>query len=215
MARHPGYTDSLGNKLPSVTTVIGRFKDSGPLLWWANKAGLDGKSLEEARTPAASAGTMAHLLVEASLRGEPTPRLDGPPDTVAKAQAAFTVYRKWKDQTRLEIKHAEVALVSERFKFGGKLDAIGVLGNELCLCDWKSSASVYVDYTLQLAAYGLLWDENYPEHPLVGGFHLLRFAKEGGDFAHHHFPKLDDERAVFLQMRELYDGIKRCERRVK
>jgi hypothetical protein len=55
--------------------------------------------------------------------------------------------------------------------------------------------AVYADYLYQLAAYGLLWNENYPDHPPVGGFHLCRFAKEQGDFSHHYFPSLDDEAA--------------------
>ncbi len=117
--------------------------------------------------------------------------------------------------TKLEIHHAEVPLVSERYRFGGRLDAIGVVGNEMVLVDWKTSNSVYLDYTLQLAAYSLLWEETYPDHPLVGGFHLCRFAKEEGDFGHHHYPKLEREAIAFLKMRELYDLVKDCERRVK
>jgi hypothetical protein len=66
-----------------------------------------------------------------------------------------------------------------------------------------------------LGAYGLLWEENYPEHPITGGFHLLRFAKEEGDFAHHYFPKLDTEKVLFLKYREAYDLAKVCEKRVK
>jgi hypothetical protein len=66
-----------------------------------------------------------------------------------------------------------------------------------------------------LAAYGLLWNENYPDHPLVGGFHLCRFAKEQGDFSHHYFPSLDDEAETFLLMRDLFDRVKKAERRLR
>ena len=34
------YKDHRGNRLPSVTTIIGRFKESGGLLYWANQQGL-------------------------------------------------------------------------------------------------------------------------------------------------------------------------------
>jgi len=67
----------------------------------------------------------------------------------------------------------------------------------------------------QLAAYGLLWNENYPGHPPVGGFHLCRFAKEQGDFSHHYFPSLDDEAETFLLMRDLFDRVKKAERRLR
>ena len=41
--------DHRGNRLPSVTTIIGRFKESGGLLYWANQQGLEGKTLDQAR----------------------------------------------------------------------------------------------------------------------------------------------------------------------
>lgn len=214
-SKYPSYVNAAGERLPSVTTIIGRFKDSGPLLYWANKVGREGLTLEQAREPAAMAGTMAHALVEAYLKDEEAPTLEGDADTVAKAKAAFEGFVKWQNQSHLEFVHVEVPLVSEVHRFGGRLDAIGNIGNELVLVDFKTSNSIYVDYLLQLGAYSILWNENYPGHPLVGGFHLLRFAKEEGDFAHHHFPKLDQEAAIFLRMRELYDIIKQAEKRVK
>ena len=88
-------------------------------------------------------------------------------------------------------------------------------GNELILLDWKCANAVYADYLYQLAAYGLLWNENYPDHPPVGGFHLCRFAKEQGDFSHHYFPALDDEAETFLLMRDLFDRVKKAERRLR
>lgn len=213
--KYPSYEDSAGTKVPSVTTIIGRFKDSGPLLYWANKIGREGLTLDQGREPAATAGTFAHELVEAHLRGEPEPALSGDAAIIEKAKAAFSTFLKWQKQSALEFKHVEVPLVSDVHRFGGRLDAIGVVGNELVLCDFKTSNGVYVDYTLQLAAYKILWDENYPDHPLVGGFHLLRFAKEEGDFGHHHYPRLDKEAAAFLSMRKLFDEVKEIERRVK
>lgn len=215
MAVREIYKDSAGNRLPSVTTILSRFKDSGGLLYWANQAGLDGKTLDEARMPAATAGTMAHDLVEAHINGHELPELQGAPDVVEKARAAFHTFLKWKDSTNITIRHSEVSLVSERHKFGGRLDAIGLQGNELVLLDWKTSNAVYADYLLQLAGYRILWEETYPDHPITGGFHLARFAKEEGDFSHHYFPKLDLEAETFLAMRDLYGKVKQVEKRVK
>jgi hypothetical protein len=50
---------------------------------------------------------------------------------------------------------------------------------------------------------------------LVGGFHLCRFAKEQGDFSHRYFPSLDDEAETFLRMRDLFDRVKKAERRLR
>lgn len=224
-AAKQAYTDAAGTVVPGVTTILGRFKDSGPLLFWAFKKGMTHGLAGESGarlyddTKAIDAGTVAHDLVEHWIKsgkdGSDTLVLHGEPEAIEKGKTAFATFLKWKAMTNLELRHTEVPLVSEKYKFGGKLDAIGVVGNELVLVDWKTSNGVYVDYTLQLAGYSLLWEENYPEHPLVGGYHLLRFAKEQGDFAHHHFPKLDTEKVAFIKMRELYDLMKGCEKRVK
>lgn len=220
----PTYQTDAGEKVPSVTTIIGRFKESGGLVYWAFKEGCS-QGEEKARNPklvydlyrekAAEAGTMAHDLVEAHLKGNEPPHLEGSAETIAKANGAFDAFIKWKNMTKISVKYTEVPLVSEKHKFGGRLDAVGVVGNELALIDWKASNSVYADYTLQLAAYQILWNEIYPDHPLTGGAHLVRFSKEQGDFSHHHFPSLDKEAVAFLKMRELYDLMKSIEKRVK
>jgi hypothetical protein len=218
-ARHT-YKDADGKRLPSVTTIISRFKDSGGLLYWANTEGLNGKTLDEARMPAATAGTMAHALVEAHLNKRELPKLEGDPEVIAKAQSAFGAFKNWSNLVNLEVLHTEVSLASAKHRFGGTLDAIGIvrkMGNGLCLVDWKSSNSVWADYLYQMAAYKLLWEENYggEEHRITGGFHLCRFAKDAGDFAHHHYPALEDATTAFLKMRELYDLVKAVEKRVK
>lgn len=207
------YKDAKGARVPSVTTILSRFKESGGLLYWANAAGLEGKTLDEARAPAATAGTMAHDLVEAHINTRPLPEF-GDTDTAKRARSAFETYLKWAEMYKLAIRHTEVSLVSNTHRFGGRLDAIGMNSDGLVLLDWKTSNAVYADYLLQLAGYKLLWEENYPEHQLTG-FHLCRFAKEEGDFSHHYFPKLDKEAETFLVMRSLYDLVKDVEKRVK
>jgi hypothetical protein len=80
------------------------------------------------------------------------------------------------------------------------------VANGLVLLDYKTSNGVYSDMLIQLAAYKNLWEENRPDLPITGGCHLLRFAKERGDFAHHYFQELDDEWEQFLLFRQAYDS---------
>jgi len=63
------YKDHRGNRLPSVTTIIGRFKESGGLLYWANQQGLEGKTLDQARAEVTTPGTLAHKAVEDHING--------------------------------------------------------------------------------------------------------------------------------------------------
>ena len=83
------------------------------------------------------------------------------------------------------------------------------------LGDWKTANGVYPDNVIQLAAYKQLWDENYPDQPITGGFHLCRFAKEHADFSHHYWSELDDAWEQFKLFLSAYEIDKRIKKRVK
>lgn len=221
------YKNSAGKRLPSVTTVISRFKDSGGLIHWAWDLGMQQIDYRAERQKAADSGTMAHSFVEAHLHGrEYLPPAADPNwsaekikehnEVVAKARNAFSNYLNWSKMAGVDIRHAEVPLVSETHQFGGCLDAMGIcknLSNGMTLLDWKSSNRLYADYLFQMAAYGLLWNENYPESRVTGGYHLLRFSKDTADFTHQYYPDLSEEGETFLLMRKLYDRVKAAEKR--
>lgn len=202
-----GYRNAQGERVPGTTTICGRFKESGALLHWAFKQGQSGaKTLYEKRDEAAAAGTIAHDMVFQRLNKLPVTIPEGTDEKIAKqAQQAFDAYLSWESMTKLEIVEQEFPLVSERYQFGGTPDAIGLVNGKLSLVDWKTSNGVYGDYLLQLAAYQVLIEECRPDLKLEGGFHLCRFAKSYGDFAHHYWPNLDDAKRMFLMLRECYD----------
>jgi hypothetical protein len=207
-----GYYTASKERIPSVTTVLGRFKESGALLRWAYEQGRAGRELYEQRDTAADIGTLVHHLVEADLRGEPHPPV--PPEWEERVISAYSAWLDWWRQSRLEVVATELQLVSERHRFGGTPDAIGRdVSGRLVLLDWKTSNGVYVDYLCQLAAYGALWDETHPDTPITGGYHLVRFAKESGDFAHHFYPELAGAWEQFLLLRRAYDLDKQLKKR--
>ena len=185
---HPVYKDSDGKRLPSVTTVLGRFKDSGALIYWANKMGLEGKTLEDARQPAMTTGTIVHSMVEFHIKGDAyDPPADTAPEVLAAAQRAFDAFFNWTTQTSMKITSTEVSLVSP-LGFGGTLDAIGEVNGERVLVDWKTSNDVYREYLVQMAAYTHLWETAHLDQP-IAGMHLCRFGKEDGSFHHHSYPR--------------------------
>jgi hypothetical protein len=153
-------------------------------------------------------------MVEHRLRGETWPGTnEADHETVERAERGFDAYLAWERMTKLELRFCEVPLVSGTHRFGGTPDAVGEFDAKLVLLDWKTGNSVYADYLLQLAAYKELWEENYPDHPITGGFHLCRFGKETGDFAHHYYPALDEAWEAFRHMRTLYDLCARLKKR--
>lgn len=213
MGRPTGGYEIDGEKVPGVTTILNRWKDSGGLIHWAWTQGRDGKDYRATRDAAADAGTCAHDMVEADIYGAAFDENKYKPKTVERAKGAFQAYQEWKQQTHLEVAEAEASLVSHQYRFGGTLDALFVRGS-LALGDWKTSNGVYADYLLQLAAYQILWEENFPQRPITGGFHLLRFSKQEHrddpvSFAHHYWSDLSLAKKEFLLLREAYDLDKR------
>lgn len=211
---HPIYKNAAGKRLPSVTTIIGKFKEAGGLIHWAWDLGIQGIDYRKVRDDAASAGTLAHLMVEADIRGYAQPIQNGiERETWDKAVSAFAAYKEWRAQTQLIPEHTEVSMTCECHQTGGTLDTILVRGKR-SLGDWKTSNSIYPEYLIQLAAYSHLWEVNNPDQPITGGFHLLRFSKSEGDFAHHFWPQLKDAWSAFEHMRVLYDLMSKLKERV-
>jgi hypothetical protein len=219
---HPaGGYKVKGKRVPGVTTIIGRFKDSGGLLWWAfeqGKAAERGEisNLYDKRDEAGDLGTLVHSMVENHIRGTSPPSLDHLAQEQRTAvESGFGAFELWTRQSKLKVVHQELEMVSEKNSFGGCPDAIGEVNGELCLLDWKTASGIYPDNLVQLAAYRLLWEENYPDQPLTGGYHLCRFSKEFGDFSHHHYPELEGAERQFLLFREAYEIDKVLKRRAK
>jgi len=130
-----------------------------------------------------------------------------------RGRVAFRSYLKWERQSSLQIASTEVRLVSEKHQFGGTMDAL-IVDGDLSICDFKTSKSVYESFLIQIAAYKILWEEAHPERPITGGFHLLKFSKLNGDFAHHYYDALPEAEEAFLLMRRLYDITKNLKQRV-
>jgi len=219
---HPkgGYKNKEGKRATGVTTITGRFKDSGGLLWWAYAQGQanergETSTLYEKRDEAANAGTLAHSLVEAHINKATPPKI--PDNEVGElAQQGFKNYLNWQEDNRMVVVAQEMGMVSDKYSFGGCPDAVAFNGRgQLVMLDWKTSNGVYPDYIIQLAAYGMLWNENHPDNPITGGYHLCRFSKEYADFAHYYWSELDDAWEQFKLFRRAYDIDLKLKKRVK
>lgn len=218
-----GYKTKDGEKCPGVTTIIGRFKDSGGIIYWAWEQGRDGFDFRETRDSAAEAGTLAHALVEHHISGKSNQELTAfieegklPEPVRVNGLRAYENYLKWEQTTKLKVVKTEMSLVSETHKFGGTFDGIAVveIDGVRSLADWKTSGAIYRDALVQVAAYKGLWEENFPDQPIEGGFHLCRFSREHADFGHSYFENLDEAWELFLLYRRAFEIDKRLKKRV-
>lgn len=196
-----------GKRVPGVTTILSRFKESGGLIHWAWKLGMEGKDYREVRDQAADAGTIAHAMMEAHIKNAPFDASQYDLAMIERAKPAFDAFLEWATNSRFEVTETEVPLVSKAYRFGGTRDAILISGKR-AIGDWKTSNSIYPEMLCQLAAYGILDEE--AGNVIEGGFHLLRFSKQEKpddpvQFTHHYWSQLDKAREAFLLMRQLYD----------
>ncbi len=209
-----------GKRVPGVTTILSRFKESGALIHWAWNEGVEGRDYRTTRDSAADAGTCCHAMIEADWHGKEFDRSDYKPDILEKADHAFLAYLEWKEQVNLEVVGAEEQMLSRKYLFGGTPDAVMVAG-KLLMGDYKTSNGVYADHLIQVGGgYSLLYEETYPDKPLEGVV-IVRFSKpkEADDpisFHHHHYsaeiiPILQKQ---FLLFREAYDLDKRIKKLV-
>lgn len=202
MPRKP-YIAADGGRLPGCTTLTGHL-DGSPegLLSWANKGGLEGKTLAQLRG-AADVGTWVHEAIEADLRGVeygwPT-EATGP--QIKHCDAAFSAWLRWREQNKPEVLSTELSLVSERHRFGGTLDAVLRINGRVCLVDFKTG-KLYPKHLAQVAGYGILWLEN--KGAALDEYHLLRLGKEDGAL---HWSSWVD--AVFEPPREAFLAARRA-----
>jgi hypothetical protein len=201
-----GYFTADGIRVPGVTTITGFYK-TRQLMVWANKEGLAGRSIDEKRDEAASVGSLVHGWIESYIHGRdgyyPT---QDEPEFLVGAWSGFKAFLDWAEQVDLNVIETEAPLISERYRYGGTLDAVALVGGTLKLLDWKTSGGVYSSMLAQLGAYRQLLRER-DGNTAPDAAQLLRVGKEHGDFHFHSYPQsiLDLGWRQFLLWRESYE----------
>jgi len=75
-----------GKRVPGVTTILGKYKEAGGLIHWAWDLGMQNIDYRKVRDDAADAGTLAHAMVEATIRSTDFPKQDGYPPDISGAE---------------------------------------------------------------------------------------------------------------------------------
>ena len=184
-------------KVPSVTQILGRYKNSIGLIIWSNKLGLEGKSYHAELNKAGDIGTDFHNLAELHIKGE---YYELPDDPVV--QECFNKFKDWWSEQEYEVTFTEKSFCCRKYKYGGTAD---LLVNGDTIIDFKTSKQVYDDHLVQMSAYRFMIEEQ-DEIQINKGI-LARFGKETDDFEIREFSKSDLNKGFkyFKVLREAYD----------
>jgi len=155
------YQTPDGEKLPSVTTILGATKDMTHLNEWKKRIGED--KANQITKEAAGVGTAMHANLERFLIGEQRQPGNNPVHVQANAMADVII------QNGLS-KMSEIWAMEQSLYFpglySGTTDGIGVFDGEPCVFDHKQTnkpkkAEWVEDYYIQLVAYILAHNEVY------------------------------------------------------
>ena len=159
---------------------------------WRKKVG------EKEASKGANRGTIVHELVEEYLDNKP-PTFPGP-------KYKFLFLQMKSELDKLEtIVCQEVALYSDAWKIGGRLDCIAEINGKLWIVDFKTSKSKkkkewIEDYFLQMSAYAKMWYEH--TGMIIPRGRIIMTTDDGG--CHVYDVSLMDYAAKFLLRRKEY-----------
>ena len=171
---HKPYYSPNGDRVPSVTTILGVVDKN--LANWANKLGLEGKSLSDESTNTMGIGTLLHGYIEGMFRNDDVDDSGFTEEQKEIAQKCFGKFSIWASGHQIVPLSLEHSLTSDRY--GGTMDAILEIDGVVTIMDWKTSKSIYPEYFAQLSAYyNLLEDGIRGKVQQVG---ILKVPKENG-----------------------------------
>lgn len=178
-ASHPevgGKAFCLGLDVDSFMNVIEREQGNAP----PHKIGQD----------AADVGTAVHKYAEAVMRvrmGQNVRVPSLPSQEIVNGVAvrsrhanAVDSFHAWLDKHTVRPASAETRLISKVHGYAGTTDLLAFVDDVFTVVDFKTSKGVFIEYPLQLAAYGHAAVEMGLAEPPVSAA-VARFPKDAGD----------------------------------
>jgi hypothetical protein len=162
---------------------------------------------------AADVGKLVHAYVEAYFKGDKDPappKMKLSPEARAQYDNGVAAFKRFLANNRVEIIASERVLFSERWMYAGTTDITAYINGRKCVADVKTSSGLYVDMSLQIAAYRIALEEEDRETYPWGA--LIHLNKENGFYSLKMIPRNKQDEDAFLTLRECDELIKRIEK---
>lgn len=203
------FKDDKGNYLISVTGATGIIDKSRPLIYWAVGLardylfeklgkGITGNDILEAtkqhtifKKKAADIGTQIHEWVGDWIMGK---KPEMPEDE--KVVNGITAFLKFQKEHKIKWLESERVVYSKKHKFVGILDAIGKMGKELVLVDFKSSKGIYPEMPIQVGGYQIAYEEETTKK--IDKRIIVKFGKDTGEFEYKILEDDEKDKKTFL-----------------
>jgi len=217
-APHQKYTYKLGERiieLPSVTQILGKHISKPNLVPWAHGLGKDGKCLEQHGGRGRRVGSITHFLIDCHLSGQEADLSKCDKDEVKDARNIFETWHEWWEKGGFKLVYSELQLSSENLGYGGTVDLIAKDRNgRVFICDYKTGSRLHTEYSIQIAAYKLLYEDMLPFDEGIQDAVLLRIGKDG-DLEERKFEDLTSQLKVWNAILHLHAEYKKIEDRTK
>jgi len=149
---HTIYTLADGTVVPGVTTVL-QVLNKPALVPWANKLGLAGIDCTKYVDEKAAIGELAHQMIADHLCGVQTDTSEYSKQQIDQAENAVLSFLEWAKHKQISPIFVEEPMVSEQYRFGGTPDCLASINGEFTLLDIKTSAAIFPEMLIQVAAY--------------------------------------------------------------
>ena len=150
------YVTPSGQRLPSVTTVLGAMKKKEIMAWRRRVGEAEANRVSKLAT---GRGNRVHTLAEKYLMNESIEWKKEMPDAIEMFQSIVPHFDKINN-----IHYMEQALWSEKIGLAGRVDLIAEWEGKLSVIDFKTSKRIKTedkiqDYFAQCVAYAMMYEE--------------------------------------------------------
>lgn len=152
------YTFDNVNFYPSVTTILDVYPKGFGYSQWLKDVG---SNAEEVSRRAMDLGSLIHDTIDRLLSGEEIVWEEGKFDL--DAWLMLNRFMEFWNMYKPEVISHEVSLCSPKLGFGGTIDLVCRIANQIWLIDYKTGNAIYKPYEFQISAYTEMWNEKTPE----------------------------------------------------